>query len=77
MKRIIIYILFMLIVLPMTVFGIERVGTTSFQFLKLAVGVRGIGMGNSLIAGANDASAVYWNPAGLGWASQYEMMRPS
>jgi hypothetical protein len=31
-------------------------------------------MGNTLVAGANDASAIYWNPAGLGWISNYEML---
>lgn len=63
-----------LLILPMTVLGIERVGTTSFQFLKIPVGVRGIGMGNAFVAGAVDASAVYWNPAGLGWATKKEVM---
>ena len=55
-------------------FGIERVGTTAFQFLKLPVGVRGIGMGYSFIAAASDASAMYWNPSGLGWMAQKEVM---
>ncbi len=69
MKRVYIFLVILLIALPLTVFGIERVGTTAFQFLKLPVGVRGIGMGNAFVAGAADASAVYWNPAGLGWAT--------
>lgn len=72
MKRVCAFIL--LLLLPMTVWGIERVGTTSFQFLKVPVGVRGIGMGNAFIAGAADASAVYWNPAGLGWVTKRELM---
>jgi len=69
MKKLCILLLGTLIALPVTGFGIERVGTTAFQFLKLPVGVRGIGMGNAFVAGAADASAVYWNPAGLGWAA--------
>ena len=63
-----------LLLLPAVVFGIERVGTTSFQFLKIPVGVRGIGMGNAFVAGAADASAVYWNPSGLGWATSREVL---
>ena len=73
MKRHFTHILALLLA-PAMVFGIERVGTTSFQFLKIPVGVRGIGMGNAYVAGAVDASAVYWNPAGLGWASQREVL---
>jgi hypothetical protein len=74
MKKAIICILFIALILPVTTRGIERVGTTSFQFLKIPVGVRGIGMGNAFVAGANDASAIYWNPAGLGWANNYEVL---
>ncbi len=66
--------LLLALLLPAATFAIERVGTTSFQFLKIPVGVRGIGMGNAYVAGAVDASAVYWNPAGLGWATHREVL---
>lgn len=45
--------------------GIKKSGTTSAQFLKIGVGARAIGMGGAYVALANDASSVYWNPAGL------------
>jgi hypothetical protein len=45
--------------------GGQRAGISAFQFLKLGVGARGVGMGESFVAVANDASALYWNPAGL------------
>jgi hypothetical protein len=45
--------------------GGQRAGISSFQFLKLGVGARGVAMGESFVAVANDASALYWNPAGL------------
>lgn len=35
------------------------------NFLKFGVGARAMGMGNSFVAIADDATAVYWNPAGL------------
>ncbi len=47
------------------VLGAQRAGTASAQFLKIGVGARAGGMGDSFIAIANDASALYWNPAGL------------
>jgi hypothetical protein len=74
MKRLWILFLIILLAQPLTVWGIERVGTTSFQFLKIPIGVRGIGMGNAFVAGAADASALYWNPAGLGWTKNYEVL---
>lgn len=45
--------------------GGQRAGISAFQFLKLGVGARGVAMGESFVAVANDASALYWNPAGL------------
>ena len=45
--------------------GGQRAGISAFQFLKLGVGARGEAMGESFVAVANDASALYWNPAAL------------
>lgn len=45
--------------------GGQRAGISAFQFLKIGVGARGVAMGESFVAVANDASAMYWNPAGL------------
>jgi len=42
-----------------------KVGTSGAQFLKIAVGSRGIGMGEAFDAVCNDASSIFWNPAGL------------
>lgn len=41
-------------------------GTTTAGFLKIGVGARAIGLGGAFTPVADDASAVYWNPAGLG-----------
>jgi hypothetical protein len=40
-------------------------GTTAFNFLKVGLGARPVGMGGAFTAVADDATAVYWNPAGL------------
>ena len=45
--------------------GGQRVGTAAAQFLKIGVGARSMGMGESYVAIANDAEALYWNPAGI------------
>ena len=45
--------------------GGQRRGTSSAQFLKIGQGSRALGMGESFVAIANDAEALYWNPAGL------------
>lgn len=42
-----------------------NVGTSGAQFLKIAVGPRSIGMGGAFVSNANDASALFWNPAGV------------
>jgi len=43
----------------------DKVGTVGAQFLKINIGARATGMGGSFTAVADDASAVYWNPAGI------------
>ena len=40
-------------------------GTTTGQFLKIETGAKSIGMGGAFVSIADDASAVYWNPAGI------------
>lgn len=37
----------------------------SNEFLKIGVGARAFGMGNTMVAAADDVLAGYWNPAGL------------
>jgi len=41
------------------------VGTAAAPFLEIDVGSRAIGMGGAFVAVANDATAIFWNPAGL------------
>lgn len=43
----------------------EKVGTYSAQFLKIGPSARAIGMGGAFTAVANDATSIYWNPAGI------------
>src|ERR1700691_1797729 len=40
-------------------------GTTTAEFLSLGVGARAVAMGQAYSAAADDATALYWNPAAL------------
>lgn len=46
-------------------FAQTKVGTTAAPFLGIGVGSRAIGMGGAFVAVADDASALYWNNAGI------------
>ena len=47
------------------VLGGQRAGISTAQFLKIGVGGRATALGESFVAISDDASALYWNPAGL------------
>ncbi|KPL06093.1 hypothetical protein AMJ86_09935 [bacterium SM23_57] len=49
-------------------------GTSGAQFLKIGVGARAQGMAGAFTAIANDASAIYWNPAGVAKVQQNEIL---
>lgn len=71
MKKIIIAIIFASLVGSVPAIGqefvsdVSKVGTTAAPFLSIEVGARAIGMGGAFVALANDATALYWNPAGI------------
>lgn len=44
------------------------------EFLRLGVGARALGMGEAFVAVADDASAPYWNPAGLVFMPQRQVL---
>jgi len=54
--------------------GDQRVGTASGTFLRIGIGARAVGLGESFVAVANDPSAIYWNPAGLASLQRQEVM---
>ncbi len=59
-----------LILLLLLVFLLPAVSQAQFrkysnEFLNIGAGARGLAMGNAQVASVNDATAGYWNPAGL------------
>jgi hypothetical protein len=50
------------------------VGVRAAEFLEIPVGARGIAMGSAYTAVTDDISSIWWNPAGLGFIQQREVM---
>jgi len=48
-------------------------GSSGFTFLRLGNGARAGGMGEAFTAVADDATSIYWNPAGMASVEQVEM----
>lgn len=55
-------------------FAQNKAGTTVAQFLKIGVGSRANGMGEAFVALSDDASGLFWNPAGISRAPHGELM---
>lgn len=54
--------------------GGQRAGISTAQFLKIGVGGRASAMGDAFVAIADDASALYWNPAGIVHSKSNEIL---
>ena len=53
---------------------VSKVGTTAATFLEIPVGARAAAMGGAYVSLANDASALYWNVAGIATLERNEVM---
>ncbi len=73
MKRIVVTLL-LTVALATSAGAVSNVGTRAAQFLKIGVGMRATAMGDAFVAVANDASALYWNPAGLSRVSRRQVI---
>ena len=54
--------------------SVSKVATTAASFLEIGVGSRAIGMGGAFVAVADDATALYWNSAGIARLKKNEMV---
>jgi hypothetical protein len=50
------------------------VGVRAAEFLTIPVGARGIAMGSAYSSITDDITSIWWNPAGLGFLQQKEVM---
>lgn len=65
MKKNILVIAFLFPLLLSTgISQVTKTGTTAAKFLSIGIGPRANSMGSAFTAVVNDASALYWNPAG-------------
>ena len=70
MKNKILISVFILVIIPQLlsaqfVSDVSKRGTTAAPFLSISQGARAAGMGSAFVAVADDASAIFWNVAGL------------
>lgn len=56
---------FLLFILVLPAMAFSQFRKYSNEFLNIGAGARGLAMGNAQVASVNDATAGYWNPAGL------------
>ena len=51
---------------------VTKTGTTAAKFLSIGIGPRANGMGDAFTSISNDASGMYWNPAGISDINQFQ-----
>lgn len=52
--------------------GVSKTGTTAAKFLSIGIGAKANGMGGAYSSIADDATALYWNPAGISNINEYQ-----
>jgi hypothetical protein len=62
----------LIILLNFNLFAFEKVGTTSFQFLKIMMSARASGLGGAFSSVGNNSEALYWNPAGISRVNSFD-----
>ncbi len=53
---------------------LKKVGTAAASFLRIPVGARGAALGGAVAAVSTDASAMFWNPAGIAHIDKYTLL---
>ncbi len=71
-KVVIFIILFVFVINTAYAQKVSKTGTTVANFLEIGVGAPAVGMGGAFVSLADDATALFWNPAGTARLEQYE-----
>jgi hypothetical protein len=53
---------------------VTKTGTTAAKFLSIGIGPRAIAMGGAFTSVVDDATAMYWNPAGIALINKYQVV---
>jgi hypothetical protein len=73
MKKMMCSLVALTLALPMTAALAQGPGSSGVLFLLITPGARAAGMGESFVSIADDATATYWNPAGLAFQQGTEV----
>jgi len=73
-RSVVFFLTILLLLCGVSLFGQSKVGTAGFQFLKIAPSARGAAMSSAFSAIADDASALFYNPAGIALLKNYELI---
>lgn len=71
-KKILIIILALAVAQPLFAQKVTKTGTTAAKFLSIGIGPRANALGGAYSSIADDASAMYWNPAGIANVSTFQ-----
>jgi len=66
MKKFIVFISLLIFVLSVNVYAADKVAQSGYGFLDVAAGARACGMGEAFTVLGQDASALFYNPSGIG-----------
>tara|TARA_Y100000590_G_scaffold469958_1_gene660945 strand:+ start:66 stop:1076 length:1011 start_codon:yes stop_codon:yes gene_type:complete len=73
MKRILTKSMFIIHMGLSFIYAVDKTGTTAAKFLSIGVGSKAVAMGGAFTSIADDATAMYWNPAGLSYFNTKEL----
>ncbi|KAA3618618.1 MAG: hypothetical protein DWQ05_06570 [Calditrichaeota bacterium] len=59
---------------PVQAQSVTKTGTAAASFLRIPVGARGAALGGAVAATAKDATAMFWNPAGIAHVTNYTVL---
>jgi len=59
--------------LPLQAEGIKKIAQTGMKWFSIPMGSRPAAMGNAFTAVADDASSIFWNPAGIALAQGWHV----